>query len=565
MGLSLNGTCNSTLDDMRIGPSEENIVGNITFHNLAIIISAACSLFAILTSFYLIWMHALHYTKPTEQRHIIRILFMIPVYAAASFLSLYYYWHAVYFQVISDCYEAFAIASFFALLCHYIAPNLHDQKEYFRGIIPKPWVMPINWFQKCCGGRDGRGGPWRTPRSGLTWFNVIWSGVYQYCFIRVAMTITAVVTQYFGKYCESSNSPIFAHIWVLVIESIAVTIAMYCLIQFYIQLRVDLAPYQPFLKVVAIKLVIFLSFWQSFVISILTSPTLNIITATKTIAYPDIKVGIPSMLLCIEMAIFAILHLFAFPWRPYRVSSENTLVGPKQGGFLGVKALLDSMNPWDLVKGFARGTRWLFVGRKVREQDMSYKNSSFANVNDVTLEPTAQGYKSDSNLPIAKEFRRSNFGNEGTELGEGAGLIAHAQPNPLNPRNPGDAPAHLRYEQDITTDATRYGYNDEEYGNAERYPSPSRQQPQSIGMAFSEPQPYPSHVVQQPYASQASSQAYLDQLREERRHKQKPSEAWAQSKRPATPEDYEDEPETYNASWDNRPGPSPQPPHGGQF
>jgi len=142
---------------------------------------------------------------------IIRILFMVPIYAVASFLSFWFYWHAIYFQVISDCYEAFAIASFFALLCHYIAPNLHGQKDYFRSIQPNGWVFPLNLFKKCCGGDKG---PWRTPGSGLTWFNIIWTGIYQYCFIRVAMTITAVMTQHFGKYCESSNSPLFAHIWV---------------------------------------------------------------------------------------------------------------------------------------------------------------------------------------------------------------------------------------------------------------------------------------------------------------------------------------------------------------
>ena len=136
---------------------------------------------------------------------------MVPVYATASFLSFWFYWHAIYFQVISDCYEAFTIASFFALLCHYIAPNLHDQKEYFRSIQPRGWVWPLTWMRKCCCGDRG---PWRTPRSGLTWFNIIWLGIYQYCFIRVTMTITAVVTQYFGRYCESSNSPVFAHIWV---------------------------------------------------------------------------------------------------------------------------------------------------------------------------------------------------------------------------------------------------------------------------------------------------------------------------------------------------------------
>jgi len=142
---------------------------------------------------------------------IIRILFMIPVYAIASFFSFWFYWHAIYFTVIYECYEAFAIASFFALLCHYIAPDLHEQKEYFRSIEPKPWVWPLSWAKKCCGGERGC---WRTPRSGLTWFNIIWTGVYQYCFIRVSMTVTAVITQYFGKYCESSNSPVFGHIWV---------------------------------------------------------------------------------------------------------------------------------------------------------------------------------------------------------------------------------------------------------------------------------------------------------------------------------------------------------------
>jgi hypothetical protein len=149
---------------------------------------------------------------------IIRILFMIPVYATASFLSFWFYWHAVYFDVIHECYEAFAIASFFALLCHYIAPNLHDQKNYFRSLEPKGWVWPMTWFKKCCGGERGC---WRTPRSGLTWFNIIWAGIYQYCFIRVTMTITAVVTQYFGRYCASSNSPVFAHIWVWIISSLS--------------------------------------------------------------------------------------------------------------------------------------------------------------------------------------------------------------------------------------------------------------------------------------------------------------------------------------------------------
>ena len=40
----------------------------MTFHTLALIIAAACALIAIIVSFYLIIMHATHYTKPYEQR-----------------------------------------------------------------------------------------------------------------------------------------------------------------------------------------------------------------------------------------------------------------------------------------------------------------------------------------------------------------------------------------------------------------------------------------------------------------------------------------------------------------
>ena len=116
------------------------------------------------------FMHATHYSRPTEQRHIVRILFMVPIYALVSYLSIVFYYHSVYYEVLRDCYEAFAIAAFFQLLCAYVGDDIHEQKEYFRKIKPKPWIWPMKYFQKCTGGEHGA---LRTPRSGLTWFNVI--------------------------------------------------------------------------------------------------------------------------------------------------------------------------------------------------------------------------------------------------------------------------------------------------------------------------------------------------------------------------------------------------------
>jgi hypothetical protein len=235
---------------------------------------------------------------------------------------------------------------------------------------------------------------------------------------------------------------------------------MYCVIQFYVQLRHDLARHSPFLKVLAIKLVIFLSFWQTFMISIFTS-TFPIITASDALAYPDIAVGIPSMLLCFEMATFAVIHIFAYPYKPYLdgaqggkypVTSDDAtdhgdnVIGPNKGGFLGWRAIADAMNPWDLVKAFARGMRWIFVGRKTRDVDAAYK----VNSNDMAMENRGdteyKGARDDSQLPIANQFRRSKFGMP-LEADEGVGLIEHAQPNPH--RTGAYTPARDRY--DVTT------------------------------------------------------------------------------------------------------------------
>lgn len=77
------------------------------------------------------------------------------------------------------------------------------------------------------------------------------------------MTVVAVITQATDRYCLDSLSPAFAHVWTAGIEAICVTFAMYCLIQFYYQIKEDISEHKPLLKVLAIKLVIFLSFWQT--------------------------------------------------------------------------------------------------------------------------------------------------------------------------------------------------------------------------------------------------------------------------------------------------------------
>lgn len=399
---------------------------------------------------------------------------------------------------------------------------------------------------------------------------------------------------------------------ILVIEGAAVTVAMFCLIQFYVQLRTDLAPHKPFLKVVAIKAVIFLSFWQSFAISIMMSASIGMVTPTKYLAYPDLKIGIPNLLLCIEMAIFSILHLFAFPWKPYASNATPVKypsspdgglqpIGPKQGGPLGLMAFADAMNPWDLVKAFARGMRWLFVGVKHREADSSYKQASYNNDNDMSLQSAnSEGETSfkarDDGLPIANEYRSNTFGsNKGAMEGEeGIGLIDNAQPNPTNLNHSGYTSAAQRYTPeglDITTNGMQYNNNNNNNinnNNPDRLvtnnptPGSMRRQENPIGVAISgEPESYPSQVAQPTYVARPLSpygvrqlsepELFLEQKRakraaekaardradqEERERSARPSEQWANSRIPVQPN--EPPSHVHNALWGSQAQPPPR-------
>jgi hypothetical protein len=96
---------------------------------------------------------------------------------------------------------------------------------------------------------------------------------------------------------------------------------------------------------------------------------------SKKISYVDIKVGIPAVLLAVEMSMFAVMHIFAFSWKPYDIRHNPDPAAQYLGGRFGWKALFDAFNLWDIVKASARGFKWLFVGARHREQDISYNKN----------------------------------------------------------------------------------------------------------------------------------------------------------------------------------------------
>src|SRR5690348_1378312 len=90
-------------------------------HIIALIIAGIASFFACVLSVILIFQHLADYQSPPLQRYVVRcvvvlsvtfqslihisILIMVPVYAIDSFLSLLFWQHALWFDLVRDSYE----------------------------------------------------------------------------------------------------------------------------------------------------------------------------------------------------------------------------------------------------------------------------------------------------------------------------------------------------------------------------------------------------------------------------------------------------------------------------
>ncbi|RKP10399.1 organic solute transporter Ostalpha-domain-containing protein, partial [Thamnocephalis sphaerospora] len=301
------------------------------------IMSGAAAAVATCISMVLVYKHAQYYYKPNQQRYIIRICMMVPIYAVVSWLSYFYYRDSVYFEVLRDCYEAFVLASFFILLLEYLGDTAEEQQAVIQSHWePKKFPFPFNCISY-------------SPAS----THFLWGlkyAILQYVVLKPITTLVAMITHLFGLYCPESYSPKFTHLYVVAVNFISVTVAMYALVTFYMVVSEDLKPFKPFYKFICVKLVIFFCFWQYVAISMLAS--FGLIHETEYWTKANIANGLNSIIICFEMIIFATLHVKAFDYRPYR--PENRKRTKIWRGFV------DSMNPMDSLREIWFGVQYFW-------------------------------------------------------------------------------------------------------------------------------------------------------------------------------------------------------------
>ncbi|XP_054165911.1 transmembrane protein 184C-like [Oppia nitens] len=264
--------------------------------------------FAFLALFVSIWeitQHLSHYNKPYLQKYVIRILWMVPIYAMNSWLAMNFPKIAIYVDTLRECYEAFVIYSFMKYLLNF----LFHEMDLELMIECKPGVkhlFPLCFLPPCVGGRR--------------FLEQCKHGILQYVVIRPITTFLALFFEILDVYGEGHYGPQYAYPYLLVINNISQMIAMYCLVIFYTTYKSELAPMRPLAKFLCIKAVVFFSFFQGVVISIFIQIgfiTQAFIPDGINPKHAEISRNFQDFLICLEMLFAAIAHIYAFSHKPF--------------------------------------------------------------------------------------------------------------------------------------------------------------------------------------------------------------------------------------------------------
>ncbi|XP_019368484.1 PREDICTED: transmembrane protein 184A isoform X2 [Gavialis gangeticus] len=296
---------------------------------------------ALILTFHQIYTHLRNYTMPNEQRYIIRILFIVPIYAFDSWLSLLLigsHQYYVYFDSVRDCYEAFVIYSFLSLCFEYLGGESTIMAE-IRG---KP-VVSSCVYGTCC---------LRGMSYSIGFLRFCKQATLQFCIVKPLMAIVTIILQAFRKYHDGDFNIHSGYLYITIIYNFSVSLALYALFLFYFATMELLRPFEPVLKFLTIKAVVFLSFWQGMLLAILEKcgviPEVQIIDG-KEVGAGTVSAGYQNFIICIEMLFASIALRYAFTCQVYKEKKENSTanLAPMQSISSGLK---ETMSPQDIVQ-----------------------------------------------------------------------------------------------------------------------------------------------------------------------------------------------------------------------
>ncbi|XP_051128367.1 uncharacterized protein LOC127249550 [Andrographis paniculata] len=262
-------------------------------------------------TFQLVSQHLFYWKNPKEQKAIIIIILMAPVYAANSFVGLLDLKGSKPFfmllDAVKECYEALAIAKFLALMYSYLKISMS------KNIVPDEvkgreihHSFPMNLFlpRKVCLNQQ-------TLKLLKYW-------TWQFVIIRPVCSVVMITLQILGFY------PSWLSWTFTIVLNLSFCLAMYALVLFYHAFAKELEPHKPLAKFICIKGIVFFTFWQGIVLDILVS--MGVIRSQHFwLDTEHLEEAIQNVLVSVEMVIFSVLQQYAYHVAPYSGNLEAKL------------------------------------------------------------------------------------------------------------------------------------------------------------------------------------------------------------------------------------------------
>ncbi|KAF5728651.1 hypothetical protein HS088_TW21G00800 [Tripterygium wilfordii] len=277
--------------------------------------AACCTMLSMHFTVQLLSQHFFYWKNPKEQKAIIIIILMAPIYAIDSFVGLVDIQGSkaffMFLDSIKECYEALVIAKFLALMYSYL--NISISKNIVPDEIKGREIhhsFPMTLFQP------------HTVRLDHHTLKLIKYWTWQFVVIRPVCSILMIGLQVLGIY------PAWLSWTFTIILNISVSLALYSLVVFYHVFGKELAPHKPLTKFMCIKGIVFFCFWQGVVLDILVA--LGIIKSHHFwLDVEHIQEALQNVLVCLEMVVFSVLQQYAFHVAPYSGEVESKMKSKK--------------------------------------------------------------------------------------------------------------------------------------------------------------------------------------------------------------------------------------------
>ncbi|KAK4347098.1 hypothetical protein RND71_033437 [Anisodus tanguticus] len=255
--------------------------------------------------------HLFYWKNPKEQKAIIMIIIMAPLYAIDSFVGLLDIRGSktffMFLDSVKECYEAVAIAKFLALMYSYL--NISISKNIVPDEIKGREIhhsFPMTLFQP------------RTARLDHRALKLMKHWTWQFVIIRPACSILMITLQILGLY------PSWLSWMFTIILNISFSVAMYSLVIFYHVFSKELQPHKPLSKFICIKGIVFFSFWQGLLVKVLVA--LGVIKSHHFwLDVEHFQEAIQNVLICVEMVFFSVMQQYAYHVAPYSGDVEAKL------------------------------------------------------------------------------------------------------------------------------------------------------------------------------------------------------------------------------------------------